>query len=277
MIAADEIRRKVDAAIEAAQDDGLRHHLGPSRLSSPCNRAVWYDYRWYTYRHLNARILRIFERGVAEEAVIVRRLRDAGFSVSDVDEEGKQHNFATFDGHFRGSADGIIEVDGESGLLEIKTMNTRKFRKLIRDGQIPLSHFDQMQCYMHYLDLRWGLHVAVCKDNDEWHFTKVNYDERQARNVIDRAYNILRAKRPPRRISETGTYYICKMCEHSLVCHRGEEPQMNCRTCAASNLGPNSEWRCSALEHRPIDMGLRDGNRIRMLCEGHEWRGIAGD
>ena len=75
------IKRMVDDAIEAHQEDGRRAHLGPSALGNQCDKAVWYGFRWHSLRRFEAKKLRVFERGQNEEAVIVRRLRLAGIVV----------------------------------------------------------------------------------------------------------------------------------------------------------------------------------------------------
>ena len=283
MNAGELIRNAVDEAIEEAQDDGLRNHLGPSKLSSPCDRAVWYDHRWYSRRYLQARVLRIFDRGNREERVIVGHLRAAGIIVRNVDEDGRQFGFSTFGGHFMGSVDGIIELPkglaattglNGQGLLEIKTMNDKKYRKVTREEAIPISHYDQMQAYMHFRDLKWGLHVAANKNDDHWLYTVVPYSPVQAKHVVERAESILRAKRPPKRLSDTGTYYICRICDHRDVCHRGQEQVVSCRSCRHSRMAEDSLWRCTVMDDAAIDMTERDGERIRMPCEGDQWMEI---
>ena len=33
-----------------AADDGLRQHLGASLIGKPCERALWYTFRWTTLK-----------------------------------------------------------------------------------------------------------------------------------------------------------------------------------------------------------------------------------
>ena len=171
---------------------------------------MWYDFRWYSRRRLTARVLRIFDRGNREEPVIVRRLRSAGISVRDVDEDNAQFGFSTFDGHFKGCADGIVALPDRlsaltglkgDGLLEIKTMNAKKFRKMNKEEAIPISHYDQMQAYMHYFELKWGLHVCACKDDDQWSFTVIPYSESQAAAASSSAPNRRHTMAPPPKIT----------------------------------------------------------------------------
>ena len=264
------IKRRVDAAIEANQDDGLRSHLGPSALSTPCDRAIWYNFRWHTDNRRDARMLRLFERGNNEEPAIIRRLRLAGITVHDVDVDGKQYGFSDCEGHFKGSVDGVIEVPDVNrvGLLEIKTRNAKGYRQVLREREIPTGHYNQMQCYMHYLKLEWGLHIMACKDDDEWHFTVVPYDRMQAETLVERAKGILRARTPPEKLSDDPTYRPCTWCDHYAVCHKDEKPMKNCRTCEHSRIRKNEKWVCSTMDNTIINMKVVDGNRIHMPCGG---------
>ena len=267
------IKQRVDAAIEANQEDGRRTHLGPSALGKQCDRAIWYSFRWYTNRRHDAKLLRIFERGQNEESVIIRRLRLAGITVHDADVDGKQFGFSTFEGHFKGSVDGIIEVPGveKTGLLEIKTINKNGYNKLLREG-VTNAHRNQMQAYMHYLELSWGLHITACKDNDEWHFSIVPYDEVQALNVETRASHILRSKTPPARmLYASPTYKYCReYCDHYEVCHKDAEPERNCRSCAHVVLAKDGNWGCTAYEENKIINDPLQG----MPCKGKLWKEI---
>ena len=42
----------IDAAMLKAADDGLRQHLGASLIGKPCERALWYTFRWTTLKSM---------------------------------------------------------------------------------------------------------------------------------------------------------------------------------------------------------------------------------
>src|SRR3972149_10017116 len=54
---------------------------------------------------------------------------------------------APFDARLRGHVDG---VSGTTALIEIKSISTRKWEKLIRDNRAFYEHFTQCQLYMLY-------------------------------------------------------------------------------------------------------------------------------
>ena len=55
-----------------------RTYLSMSSIGHSCIRKLWMDFRWCTKIKLNARILRIFERGDIEEARIIKDLKKVG-------------------------------------------------------------------------------------------------------------------------------------------------------------------------------------------------------
>ena len=158
----------------------------------------------------------------------------------------------------------------ERGLLEIKTINKNGYNKLLREG-VTNAHRTQMQAYMHRLGLSWGLHITACKDDDEWHFSIVPYDEVHAESIETRAEHILKSKTPPQRmLYATSTYHVCKYCDHHAVCWKGAEPQRNCRSCVHSAVRKRGGWNCTA-----------DGGKTKiddpasgMPCGGKLWKEI---
>lgn len=185
----------------------------------------------------------------------------------------KQYLFMDHDNHFGGSADGVLlpppkwaelhQLIGP-GLPEYKTHNEKSFtalagkledwRKYVTDpsrsftGQGVLSakieHYVQMQVYMHYLKLKWGLYVAVCKNTDDLYFEVIYYKPEIGEAYTDRAGAIIRATLPPARLSNNPDWWECKMCDFREICHRGAAMQVNCRSCAYAAPVENSEWRC---------------------------------
>ena len=123
------------AAYEATRGDGFRDHLGASLIGKPCERALWYDFRWITPATFPGRILRLFETGQLEEARLVRNLRATGATVLDVDPEtGRQFRVEAVGGHFGGSLDavaiGLIEAPKTWHVVEFKTHSARSFHEL---------------------------------------------------------------------------------------------------------------------------------------------------
>lgn len=86
---ADEIKRKIDSHCQDIYDDGPRSHLGASLIGHPCNRYLWYVFRWVKHIKHDGRMYRLFNRGHREEERFVGWLRGIGFEVQEFDTDYK--------------------------------------------------------------------------------------------------------------------------------------------------------------------------------------------
>jgi hypothetical protein len=221
------------------------------------------------------RILRLFERGQREEASLAGYLRTCGVTVVDGPPEGGQFGFSDCSGHFGGSADGMLSgleaiapevvLDGP-GLAEYKTHGEKSFidlagkledyRKYITNPKLQFpgkgllsskpEHYVQMQVYMHYLGLKWGLYVAVCKNTDDLYMEIIYYKEELARQYVDRAGKIIFAQHPPAKITQDPSWWECKFCDFREICHYGHPPAKNCRSCIYAAPVEDGQWACTA-------------------------------
>jgi len=256
-------------AYESEHRGDFRDHLGASLIGKPCERALWYDFRWVTLLQFPGRILRLFETGQMEEARLVRNLRATGATVLEVDPEtGRQWRIEAYGGHFGGSLDavavGLREAPTTWHVVEFKTHSAKSFRDLAGKG-VAVSkprHWAQMQIYMHLTDLSRALYVAVCKDTDALYVERVRADRGVAIGLLDKARRVIEAKRPPSRISQDQNSYECRFCEHRPVCHEGAAAELNCRTCLHSTPVEGG-WHCARFDH-----GI-DGGAQRTGCSKH--------
>jgi len=99
------IQSLIDATHKSAQEPP-RPHLGPSILGHPCDRKLWLSFRWAVIEKFEGRILRVFRRGLNEEAIVVSDLRKIGM---DVQSTGANQSRVDFGKHGSGSIDGIIK------------------------------------------------------------------------------------------------------------------------------------------------------------------------
>ena len=65
-----------------------------------------------------------------------------------------------------------------------------------------------------------------------------------AERYKDRGHIIVLADAPPAKMSRDKTFWKCKWCDHRPVCHLGEMPEVNCRTCKHSGAQEDGTWRC---------------------------------
>ena len=233
--------------LHESNQDKPRSHLGASVVGKKCTRAIWLDWRWASPNNFDGRLLRLFETGHLAEERMIKELRAIGVEVLDVNPStGKQWNFTDINGHFSGSCDGVIKVDGEWMLLECKTHNDKSFKELKEKGVInaKIAHVAQMMIYMHYLKLPKALYLAVNKNTDELYEEVLEYDQGATLPIIEMARSIITTETVPERISDNPTWYECKMCNHYNLCHQGYAPQANCRTCAYVTPVDNGQWKC---------------------------------
>jgi len=243
----------IDDRTKGGSQDWRRAHLGASAIGDPCERRLWYDFRWFTAPDFSGRILRLFRRGQNEEVTIVADLRLAGVTVSEGPSEGKQWRFNKFGGHYGGSMDaailGLHEAPKAWHVGEFKTHNRKSFDSLLKNGvqKSKERHYAQMQAYMHNFGMKRAVYVAVCKDTDRYYLERVNYDKYFAGELEDKARRVIFADSPPPKLSERPDYYACKWCDHYGICHQNvHAEERNCRTCVSSSADEDGSWRCAS-------------------------------
>jgi hypothetical protein len=243
-----------ERAVLASADDGLRPHLGASLIGRPCDRALWYGFRWTERATHWARMLRLFARGQREEAVFNALLRAAGVQVVEADEAtGRQFTYSAVGGHFGGSMDGaalgLPDAPQTWHVLEHKTHSAKSFKALEKAGvrEAKPEHYAQMQCYMAWTGMERALYCAVNKDDDTLHFERIDFDRAEADRLFARAQRIVEAATPPDGVSDDADYYVCKMCSYRGECHGEAVPEVTCRSCAHATpeLDGAGRWSCA--------------------------------
>lgn len=262
-----DIRDAIDAH-HAEYQGRPRSHLGASLLGRECERQLWYAFRWAKPERFPGRMLRLFNRGHAEEERFISDLRRVGCEVLTINPAtGKQFNWSVLGGHVGGSQDGAARfVPGanpeEWWLLEFKTHSDSSFSKLVKVGVrvAKPEHVDQMILYMGWSGLRVALYCAVNKDNDELHFEEIRWTEREAARfaeLMGKAERIAFADEPALKLSNDPAFWKCKQCGVRELCHAKAMPAVNCRTCAHVTPlrdGRDGDWHC-ALHDKVLSYG----------------------
>jgi hypothetical protein len=255
----------VDAALEASGNaQPARAYLGMSEIGRPCERAIWYGFRWATRSTFDAATLRRFEDGHRSEAIMIERLRAVPvleLYVENPDKPGEQIGCADIGGHFRGHLDGVVvgllQAPQTPHVWEHKCVNEKKQATLEKTKtelgeKQALAAWDevyhaQAQCYMHYQGL--GRHYLTCDSPGSRSTASVrtDADPRAAHQMIEKARRIITAAEPPARISGRPDWFQCQWCQHRPVCHEPAIPEVNCRTClhATPELDGDGRWTCA--------------------------------
>lgn len=246
-----------------------RDHLGASVIGQECQRKIWYDFRWVKFEVFDGRMLRLFNRGHMEEELFIKWLRGIGVTVWEVDPAtGKQFCIWGVNGHYGGSADsvGILPYFPDLPmLLEFKTHNTKSFTHLFANGLVKSKHqhYSQMCSYGKHYNFRYGLYVAVNKNDDDLYFEVVELDWRLAHDLTNKAQDIIQSQIPPPRIAENPAYYACKFCNKSDICWEGKPVEINCRSCKYAVPIEEAQWKCT-LHNEIIPPEF-----IKQGCENH--------
>lgn len=268
-----QIASAIYAHYERTAKDWRRDHLGASLIGDEnCLRHLWYSFRWAQAPEFEGRILRLFETGQREEERVVANLKALDWRVEDVDPAtDEQWRVAFVGGHVGGGSDGavlgVIGAPKTWHLLEVKTMNERRFKVLQKEKvrKAQPGHYAQMQIYMKGLGLKRALYIVVCKDNDWIYVERVAFDSAYAEAMVAKAEMVVRAPEPLSKISEDPTWFECKFCNHRPICHlqQVEKLERNCRTCTSSTPMEDGTWRCEFHKAIPLPETQRVG------CEDH--------
>jgi len=224
-----------------------RPYLGMSQLGHPCERYLWYSFRWFYKSSYSRRIDRLFDRGHREEPVVIKELERIGLTVED-----SQLEFVEGWGHIKGHCDGVVEgvleAPKTTHILEIKTASEKKFKEMckLHLKEANPVYYAQCQLYMHMSKLTRALFVMVNKNDDNWYIERIKYDKNKARELIHKGRRIILAQTPPTR-QFPSSYFACRRCDAYQICHKGAEvEEKNCRTCKYSApLASQGEWSCS--------------------------------
>lgn len=233
---------------EYSRKNGFRSHLGSSQIGHPCERKLYYDFRWVSPEQIDGRTARLFDRGKREESRWMEWIRGAGYEIVDIDPStGKQFRIPSNNGHDGGSLDAIL-THNKFGLVvaEFKTFATGPFRKVQENGvkiERPI-YWAQMCTYGYKLGISVGMFCGSNKNDDDITVQFVNLDMQHGEDMQRKADSIIFAEELPRRISNNSSFWQCKLCPHKAVCHESVETAVNCRSCRMAKALPEGKWHC---------------------------------
>lgn len=256
---ADPTLAAIDRALEAKNAGRFSYYLGFSAIGKPCSRDLWYGFRWTVKSHFDAKSIKRFDDGNHGENVMAARLRLVpGIELHTIDPEtGKQFGFMDHGGHYRGRCDGVVfgllQAPRNWHVWEHKQTDDKNVTALAR-AKIKLgeksalfdwseTYWAQAQEYMartgfdrHYMTVSSaGARTTISVR------TEANPEE--AERITAKAGQIINAPKPPSKISDDPSWWQCNFCDHKGLCHFGEPPELNCRTCLHSTA-VDGGWQC---------------------------------
>ena len=245
----------IDAAHGAAAWGGDSAGVPMSAVTHPCDRAIWYAYRWAPEpeKATGARQRR-FRTGNQYERWLLDDLRAIGCEVYEVDETtGKQFRISLAGGHLNGKIDAVViglpEAKKVAHITECKSHNDKSYKALVKVGvrESKPDHYAQFQLYMHGEGLTRALYMAANKNTDEIHCERVHYDPVFCLALISKIERIVAASQPPAKLHEDPSKkaaFVCQFCRSYGICHGGEFSRVNCRTCISSTPVDGGKWIC---------------------------------
>ena len=221
-----------------------RGYNGMSSIGEGCYRKLQYNmYMASGEPVFDARIIRLFNDGHAFEPKFKKILEDKGIEVL-----GLQDTYVCENEMWFGHSDLFIIWSGHKYLFELKTHNDKYFQSVKKKGVqkgYP-KHYDQMTMYMGYGRYTECVYAACNKDDSDLHFEMVKFDPKHFAKLKEKSVAIIATDTLfPRVGNNSESWFECKLCHHSRVCHGRVAPDKNCRTCVHVEVHNGNKWACN--------------------------------
>lgn len=261
------------ANYEARRDQRRSRRLGASQIGKPCERQLWYDFRWAGVQEFDGRMIRLFETGTMEEHRFIANLRHIGCT-AEYPFEGNEDRFTftSVSGHFVCKIDAVVlglpEAPKTWHVCEFKTHAAKSFRELEKHGlaKAKPEHLAQIQMGMDGPGLDRALYLAVNKDTDEMYSHRVERDDALIGSLKAKAERIITSPTPPAKIADSASKFPCTFCSHKQRCHGDRVSDVTCRSCVHSTPimdGDYGLWRCERKQRMISD------REQEAACEEH--------
>lgn len=246
--------------VKRQHDEKRRGYLGMSSIGDSCSRKLWYGFRFARREIFDVATLKRFADGHRTEALVIERLKMVpGLSVVDVLENSEQIGVSDHEGHYSGHLDGeitgLLQAPKTPHVLEVKCVSEKKFnelKKIVSDigEKQALKKWNtvyaaQAQEYMHYKGYSRHYMVVATPGGRDWTGIRTEYDAAHAIQLKVKAERIIKSAEPPDKISKDASWFECRFCSFSDICHEQAIPDRSCRTCLHSTPIENGAWHCS--------------------------------
>lgn len=242
-----------------------RNYLGMSEIGEDCWRMLWYRFRNVLEETLTLKNILVIEDGHAQEKVTASRLKLVpGLKLETIDPEtGEQFEVKLIGGHFAGHCDGkiigILESPKTLHIWENKAVNEKKFEALkkliLSEGEKQAlklwdeTYYAQAIIYMKAFKLTRHYLTVASPGGRDYTSCRTEANNKDAVSLIAKAETIIKADRPPQRLSENRSFYKCGWCRMKEICFDNKVPFSGCRVCAFSepivdDKTGNASWKC---------------------------------
>jgi len=185
-----------------------------------CPRAVFFKFKNAPKEPMDARIMRIFEHGENIHRSIFNILYRLRLGVVTEVSIPSQEIIS-------GRADAILCMGNQNYVLDIKSMNSMIFRKLLEP---KIENVYQIQLYLHFFNIKKGILLYIDKDQQEMKEFFVDYDEELCKGLLDKFYALkdqVEKNIIPARLEDFPRNWQCNYCQFKDVCKMANGEALN--------------------------------------------------
>ncbi len=205
------IVRLIESHLEKKNRDAQRQtkcfHV--SQLYHPCLRYLYYSYLGLK-QEIDAKTSRIFDNGHAVHNRLQSYLEAIGVL--------KEREYKVWNDEYRicGRCDGIVELQGKRGVLEIKSINSKGFA-----GYLPKKeHVVQTMMYTYFLGLRGGVILYENKDTQEMKECYCALDMAIVDKTLAKVQKVISFIEKKQLPLPTQREWDCKFCGFKEICRK---------------------------------------------------------
>jgi len=186
-----------------------------------CPRVVFFKFKEAPQKELEPNVLRIFERGDYIHEKIRRVLFSKGLiQASEVEIPPEEI--------ISGRADAIVNINGQLYVLDIKSVDGRKFQT-IKDEPL-IENVCQLQLYLHFFKIEKGILLYESKDSSELKEFVIPYNKEMVEKLLKGIENLFEKVENdiiPARLPDYPYNKRCKYCRFREICDMAEAGEMN--------------------------------------------------
>lgn len=176
-----------------------------------CPRSIFFKFKNAPREKMDARILRIYEKGEYLHRNIFNILYRLKLGITTEVQIPAQEIIS-------GRADAILSMNNENYVLDIKSMNSMVFRNLSEPKE---ENVYQLQLYLHYFNIKKGILLYIDKDQQNIKEFLVEYNPGLVESLLKDFQNLktkIEKNIIPSRHSDYPENWQCGYCQFKEVC-----------------------------------------------------------
>ncbi len=176
-----------------------------------CSRNVFFKFKNAPREKMDARILRIYERGEYLHRNIFNILYRLKIGVTTEIPIPAQEMVS-------GRADAILCINNENYVLDIKSMNSMVFNRMTAPKE---ENVYQLQLYMHFFKIDKGILLYIDKDKQELKEFIVHYDPQLVENLLAKLEDLrkkIESETVPPVLPDYPDNWQCNYCQFRAIC-----------------------------------------------------------